>query len=143
MLDRVLDDLKLAIGKSGATVTRDPMPRVMVDPVQLRQLFQNLIENALRFSGDAQPVVHLSGRREGDRCHFTVRDEGVGIEPEYLDRIFVIFQRLEGPESPGTGIGLALCKKVVERHGGEIWVESERGEGSTFHFTLPPAAEES
>lgn len=138
VLDRVLDDLKLAIQREDARITRDPLPRVTADPVQLRQLFQNLIENALKFSGDEPPEIHVSGRRENDHCLFSIRDEGVGIEKAYLDRIFVIFQQLQGPdEAQGTGIGLALTKRIVERHGGRIWVESESGEGSTFYFTLP------
>lgn len=138
VLDRVLDDLKLAIQRESARITRDPLPRVTADPVQLRQLFQNLIENALNFSGDEPPEIHVSGRRENDHCLFSIRDEGVGIEEPYLDRIFVIFQQLQGPdEAQGTGIGLAVAKRIVECHGGRIWVESEKGEGSTFRFTLP------
>lgn len=138
VLQNVLDDLQLTIEATGARVSVEPLPEVVADPVQLRQVFQNLIENALKFSGDEPPVVHVSGRCEDGRCHFSVRDEGSGIEPEYQDRIFVIFQRLEGPdESEGTGIGLALTKRIVERHGGRLWVESEPGRGSTFHFTFP------
>lgn len=138
VLERVLDDLKLAIQREDARITGDPLPPVTADPVQLRQLFQNLIENALKFSGDEPPEIHVSGRRENDHCLFSIRDEGVGIEEAYLDQIFVIFQQLQGPdEAQGTGIGLALTKRIVERHGGRIWVESVPGEGSTFHFTLP------
>lgn len=141
VLKEALADLRAAIGKTDATVTHDPLPPVVADPVQLRQLFQNLLENALKFSGDKPPVVHVSGERENGMCVFRVRDEGVGIGKRYEDRIFIIFQRLVGPESEGTGIGLALCKRIVERHGGRIWVESEPGEGSTFCFTLPAAEE--
>lgn len=142
ILSQVLDDLQHAVRKSHAEISRDPLPDVVVDPVQLRQVFQNLIENGLKFSGDESPSIHVSGRREGAWCTFTVRDEGEGIEADYLDRIFVIFQRLHGPgESEGTGIGLALAKRIVERHGGRIWVESEPGRGSSFHFTLPAGDE--
>jgi len=138
VLSEVLEDLQRAIQRTGARVTRDDLPRVVVDPVQLRQVFQNLIENGLKFAGDEPPSIHVSGEREGRWCTFSVRDEGLGIAPEYLDRVFVIFQRLQGPtESEGTGIGLALTKRIIERHGGRIWVESESGGGSTFYFTLP------
>ncbi|MFW5947618.1 MAG: sensor histidine kinase, partial [Gemmatimonadota bacterium] len=137
VVDATVRDLRLAIRDRDARLTRDPLPPVRADPAQLRQLFQNLIENGLKFSGDTPPVIHLSGRREGDWCEFSVRDEGIGIDPQYFERLFVIFQRLHGREVEGTGIGLALCKRIVERHGGRIWVESEEGAGSTFTFTLP------
>ena len=108
------------------------------DRVQLRQLFQNLIENALKYRSAAPPEVAIAVAQEGGRWHFTVRDNGIGIAPEYADRIFVIFQRLHTQaEYPGTGIGLALCKKIVERHGGRIWLEAQAGGGTMFHFTLP------
>lgn len=138
LVDQVIADLAPAIAESGATVTRDDLPTVSADALQLGQVFQNLIANAIKFRGDAAPRVHVSARREGNQWAFAVSDNGIGIEPQYRDRIFVLFQRLHGQgEYPGTGIGLAICKKIVERHGGRIWVESEPGKGSTFTFTIP------
>lgn len=141
MLHQVLDDLGRRVERSGAQVTHDPLPPAEVDPGQLRRVFQNLVENAIKFSGDAPPVIHVSGRQDEDRVVYSVRDEGVGIEAEHLDRVFGMFQRLEGRDTPGTGLGLALCRKIVEQHGGEIRVESEPGEGSTFYFSLPATDE--
>lgn len=137
VLEAALRDLRMRIHQTGGHVTRDPLPVALADPDQLRQVFQNLIENALKFSGEAPPVVHISGHRDGPRCVFAVRDEGVGVEPESAERMFVIFQRLHGRDVEGTGIGLALCKRIIERHGGELWVESSPGEGATFRFTIP------
>lgn len=140
--DKVLDDalanLAIAIRESGAVITRDPLPAVIADPIQLTQLFQNLVGNAIKFRkpGDA-PRIHVGARRINDGWEFSVRDNGIGISPEYFDRVFVIFQRLHAKEEyPGTGIGLALCKKIVERHGGRIWVASRPGDGATFLFTI-------
>ena len=135
---RALTNLEAAMVEAGAVVTRDPLPVVMADDVQLGRLFQNLIGNALKFRGDKAPRVHVSASRQRDEWVFSVRDNGIGIAVEHTHRIFKIFQRLHSrTESPGTGIGLAICKKVVERHGGRIWVESTPGQGATFYFTLP------
>ncbi|CAN5834945.1 hypothetical protein BH23GEM7_BH23GEM7_00370 [soil metagenome] len=141
ILQRVLASLGPAIEESGAEVTYDPLPVVTADAVQLGQLLQNLIANAIKFRAEEPPRVHLSARAaEEHRWLFAVRDNGIGIAPEFAERIFVIFQRLHGRgEYQGTGIGLAICKKIVERHGGRIWVESQPGEGATFYFTLPAA----
>ncbi len=136
-LAQVRADLALAIAESGAVVTHDALPVVLADAAQLRQLFQNLISNAIKFRADAAPMVHVGASRDGANWCFTVRDNGIGIDPKYHERIFVIFQRLHGrDEYPGTGIGLALCKKIVEHHGGRIWVESAPGQGTTFYFTM-------
>jgi signal transduction histidine kinase len=138
VLEEVLSDLRVAIEESRAVVTHDPLPRVMADRGQLGQLFQNLIGNAIKFHGKEPPQVHVTAKRKSDEWAFSVRDNGVGLDPQYAERIFVIFQRLHDREEyPGTGIGLAICKKVVERHGGRIWVVSQVGQGATFHFTLP------
>ena len=137
-LKGVLTDLKVAVEESGAVVTHDVLPTVMVDGGQLGQLFQNLIGNAIKFRNEAPPRVHVSAERNGKEWRFSVKDNGIGIDPEHSERIFIIFQRLHGKEEyPGTGIGLAVCKKIVERHGGKIWVESQAGKGATFHFTIP------
>jgi light-regulated signal transduction histidine kinase (bacteriophytochrome) len=133
-----VNNLKVTMEESGAVVTHDSLPTVMADSLQLGQLFQNLIGNAIKFRGDERPRIHISASRNGSGWTFSVRDNGIGIAPEYVERIFVIFQRLHNREEyPGTGIGLAVCKKIVERHGGRIWVESEFGKGATFYFTLP------
>jgi light-regulated signal transduction histidine kinase (bacteriophytochrome) len=138
VLEEVLSNLQLSIGESRAVVTHDPLPTVMADGGQLGQLFQNLIANAITFHGEEPPAVHVSAERKPNEWLFSVRDNGVGLDPQYAERIFVIFQRLHDREEyPGTGIGLAICKKVVERHGGRIWVVSQVGQGATFHFTLP------
>ena len=138
VLDVVLVNLQERIRESGAEVTCGELPVVLADRTQLGQLLQNLVGNALKYRRDAAPRVHVSAEPDGSLWRFAVRDNGIGIETEYLERIFVIFQRLHGRgEYPGTGIGLAVCKKIVERHGGRIWVESTPGEGSTFYFTLP------
>jgi PAS domain S-box-containing protein len=142
VMDRTRDVLRSALEESGAELTSDVLPTVTADAVQMGQLLQNLVGNALKFHGDAPPRVHVGARREGDHWVVCVRDNGIGIAPEYLQRIFVIFQRLHTrTEYPGTGIGLAICKKIVERHGGRIWVDSAPGEGSTFSFTLPAEQE--
>jgi light-regulated signal transduction histidine kinase (bacteriophytochrome) len=140
-LERALASLKLATEDANAQVTHDPLPVLPADQSQLEHVFLNLIGNALKFRGAQQPVIHVgAAQRDGDWL-FSVRDNGIGIEPQYFDRIFVIFQRLHGrTEYPGTGIGLAITKRIIERHHGRIWVESQPGQGSTFFFTLPAAA---
>jgi signal transduction histidine kinase len=136
-LDRVLKSLKIAIADSGAVITRDALPVVLGDEGQLCQLFQNLVGNAIKFRGETAPKVHISAERKGAEWKITVRDNGIGIAAEQSDRIFVIFQRLHTrTQYPGTGIGLAICKKIAERHGGRIWVEPSPGGGSTFCFTI-------
>ena len=138
-LKRALTNLRAAIQGSGATLTQDKLPTIHCDEAQLAQLFQNLIGNALKFrKPDAAPAVHVGAADRGAEWEFTVRDNGIGIEPQYFERIFMVFQRLHDKgEYPGTGIGLAIVKKVVERHGGRIWVQSQPGAGTTFHFTMP------
>jgi PAS domain S-box-containing protein len=137
-LKRAVTNLRAALEETGAAVTWDPLPTESVDEMQLAQLFQNLIGNALKFRGAGVPRVHVSAQDKGDAWQVTIADNGIGIEPQYFERIFMLFQRLHTMgEYPGTGIGLAICKKVVERHGGTIWVTSTPGEGSQFHFTLP------
>ncbi len=138
LLGDTLDQLRDRLKTAGAVVTHDTLPTVMGDRGQLGQLLTNLVGNAVKFCGDAAPKVHLSAVRERGSWRISVRDNGIGIEPKNFDRIFVIFQRLHlRSEHPGTGIGLSICKRVVERHGGRITVESTPGEGSTFSFTLP------
>jgi two-component system, chemotaxis family, sensor kinase Cph1 len=138
VVDQVISDLGAAIEDSAATVTREDLPKVHADPRQLQQLFQNLIANAIKFQQPGvAPVVHVSARTTDTKRIFSVRDNGIGIEPQYVERIFMLFQRLHSrAEYPGTGIGLAICKKIVERHGGNIEVHSEKGRGTTFEFTL-------
>lgn len=137
-LDQALDNLRVAIRESKAKITRDPLPEVLADESQLVQLFQNLVGNAVKFHGEKAPRVHVSVDAHGKEWIFSVRDNGIGIESQYAEQIFIIFQRLhDRSEYPGTGIGLAICKKIVLRHGGRIWVESQPGKGATFYFTLP------
>ncbi len=143
LVEGVAGDLAAAIDEAGASVTHDELPVVRADRVQLRQLLQNLIANGIKFSRpDTPPHVHVSATRGPSAWTFAISDSGIGIEAEYLDRIFVLFQRLHSRgEYPGTGIGLAICKKIIERHGGQIDVESEPGKGTTFRFTLPAQEE--
>ena len=137
-LDCALSNLRSAIEESGAKVTRDPLPTVMGDPALMVRLFQNLVSNAIKFASERPLEIHIGAAREESNWKVYVRDNGIGIEPPHFDRIFRIFQRLEAsPERAGTGIGLASCKKIVEHHGGRIWVESEPEKGSIFFFTVP------
>ncbi len=140
VLGRTLSDLAAMIKENQALVTNDDLPTVRADPSQLAEVFQNLIANAIKFRGENMPRVHVSASESdnGYEWVFSVKDNGIGIEPRYQDRLFVIFRRLHTrKEYPGTGIGLAICKRIVERHGGRIWFESEPGKGSTFYFTIP------
>jgi light-regulated signal transduction histidine kinase (bacteriophytochrome) len=138
-LDSALANLQTSLAESGARVTQDGLPTVTAEPTQLTQLFQNLIGNAVKFRPDGvAPAIHVGCRREGDRWLLSVKDNGIGIPPEFHEKVFLIFQRLHGRDKyAGTGIGLTICKKIVEGHGGKIWIESKPGEGSTFYFTLP------
>ena len=141
-LREALTNLELAVAESGAQVSFDPLPRVVGDAAQLARVFQNLIGNAIKYRGEAAPRIHVGAAEESGEWMFFVRDNGIGIAPEYAERIFVIFQRLHTREEyGGTGIGLAVCKKIVERHGGRIWVESTAGRGATFRFSLPHTPE--
>ncbi len=135
---RAIEGLRAAIEESAAVVTYGPLPALLADPARLSQLFSNLIGNALKFRAEQPPHVHISADRKGSEWLFAVRDNGIGIDPAHAEKIFEIFQRLHGKQQyPGTGVGLALCKMIVQSHGGRIWVESQPGQGATFYFTLP------
>lgn len=137
-LQLALSNLEASIRESHAEISSDDLPVVMADPGQLTQLFQNLVGNAIKFCGDRRPTIHVGVRREQAAWLFSVRDNGIGIASEYAERIFLIFQRLHTRRKyPGTGIGLAICRKIVERHGGRIWVESQPDQGATFYFSIP------
>ncbi|MFN6460530.1 MAG: GAF domain-containing protein [Nostoc sp. DedVER02] len=155
ILQQAIANLQIAIADSQAIVTHDTLPEVMADTTQLTQVFQNLIGNAIKFCQNQQPQIHIGVAKPNansdeeslnsiplaDECLFWIRDNGIGLESQYAERIFIIFQRLHGRDKyPGTGIGLAICKKIIERHGGRIWVESKPGQGSTFYFTIPDRA---
>ena len=142
VLDRALASTNESVRESAAIITRDALPTLVADGGQMEQLFRHLIDNALKFQNGRIPRVHIGAEHRASEWVFFVRDNGIGIDPELADRIFVVFQRLHGRgEYPGTGMGLAICRRIVERRGGRIWVESERGEGSTFYFTMPQRAE--
>ena len=141
LVAQALGNLSLAIEETGTEVTVDPLPRVSGDVSLLTGVFQNLISNAVKFRGETSPRIHVGVRDAGEEWEFRVADNGIGIEPEYADRIFVIFQRLHPKDAyPGTGIGLAMCRKIVEYHGGRIWLDTDGTEGTTFRFTLPKLA---
>ncbi|MEK7773594.1 MAG: ATP-binding protein, partial [Deltaproteobacteria bacterium] len=138
VLSLALADMRSAIEESGAVITHGPLPAVMTDETQMERLFDNLLGNAVKYCGGKTPAIHVFAVEKPDEWLFNFRDNGIGIDPKYHDRIFIMFQRLHGKdEYSGTGIGLAICKKVVENHGGRIWVESKPGHGSTFCFTIP------
>jgi signal transduction histidine kinase len=137
-LQRAMDNLQSRIEESDAEIVVGDLPVVRADGSQLTQLFQNLLSNALKFRGSEKPKIHVDACRTENDWRFSVSDNGIGMDPKFQDRIFLIFQRLHTRrEYPGTGIGLALCKKIVDRHGGRIWVESQPGRGATFYFTVP------
>jgi light-regulated signal transduction histidine kinase (bacteriophytochrome) len=138
IVQQAVGDLETSMQENGAEVTMDDLPVIEAQPAQMHQLFQNLISNAIKFHGAVSPRVHVSARKEGEEWIFRIKDNGIGIDPKYQEQIFKIFQRLHSRnEYPGTGIGLAICKKIVERHGGRIWVESTPGDGSSFLFSVP------
>lgn len=142
VLADVTANLSLVIQESRAVVTHDPLPTVTGDATQFGQLLQNLVGNALKFMGERPPVIHISAVRQHRQWQIGVQDNGIGIAPENFDRVFAVFQRLHTAKAyPGTGIGLSICKKIVERHGGRIWVESTPGVGTTFYFTIADAAD--
>ena len=137
LLKDVLEDLNSSIEENSATINITKLPKICGDPALINQLFQNLIANAIKFKDVRDPVIEIAFKEQNEEYLFSVKDNGIGIKEEYLDKIFVIFKRLHSREKyPGTGMGLAICKKIVERHGGSIWVESKYGEGSTFFFTI-------
>lgn len=138
VLEQALYNLQLAIEDADALITHDPLPQLIANRAQMVQLLQNLIGNAIKFRSECRPEIHIGVKREGKMWHFTVKDNGIGIDEAYFDRIFIIFQRLHmRGQYPGTGIGLAICKKIVDKHGGRIYAESNPGEGTIFHFMLP------
>jgi light-regulated signal transduction histidine kinase (bacteriophytochrome) len=140
--DDAIKNLKMAIDEANAAVTRGNMPEVYGDASQITQLFQNLIGNAIKFHGPTKPEITITTLRKDGQWQISVADNGIGIEPQYFERIFLIFQRLHGrSQYKGTGIGLAVCKRIVERHGGKIWVESKPNEGTVFYFTIPDKGE--
>jgi light-regulated signal transduction histidine kinase (bacteriophytochrome) len=137
-----VQNLKVRIEENKAQIVYDELPALFADPNQLTQLFQNLIGNAIKFKGEKDPIIQIDWKKSGDFAEFSVKDNGIGFDQRHADRVFVLFQRLNNRAVyEGTGIGLAICKKIVERHGGKIWVETQPGKGTTFFFTLPrPAA---
>lgn len=138
VFEEAVNNLQVAIEEKGAVITHEPLPVIKADKTQMIQLFQNLIGNSIKFKGDEPPKLHINAIQKNNEWLFSVKDNGIGIDTKYSERIFVIFQRLHTREEyPGTGIGLAICKKIVERHGGRIWIESTTGKGSTFYFTIP------
>ncbi|MGI9553461.1 MAG: sensor histidine kinase, partial [Thermodesulfobacteriota bacterium] len=139
LVEGVLKNLEIAIKESGTEITTEGLPEeIVVDSTQISQLLQNLISNAIKFCKNRVPKIELKVEDKLPDWQFSIKDNGIGIEQEYYERIFIIFQRLHGKtDYPGTGMGLAICKKIALRHEGDIWVESEPGQGSTFYFTVP------
>ena len=142
VLHEIIDTFQITIQNKNVQITYDKLPTVMADSGQLFQLFQNLIGNGIKFNENSIPTIHISAKQNDGMWEFSIKDNGIGIEKDYFDRIFGVFQTLHPRDKyEGTGIGLAICKKIVERHGGKIWVESEVGKGTTFYFTLPVVEE--
>jgi light-regulated signal transduction histidine kinase (bacteriophytochrome) len=138
ILDKALLNLDTAIKESSASITRSDLPFVRMHQFQLQQLFQNLIANSIRYRTEAPPRIHVAAQRQGKEWLFSIQDNGIGIDPQYQEQVFGIFKRLHSTaEYPGTGMGLAICQRIVERAGGRIWVDSQPGQGSTFFFTVP------
>jgi light-regulated signal transduction histidine kinase (bacteriophytochrome) len=138
LIDNIIDDLNIFIKENDAHIFYKNLPTILADGTQIYQLFQNLIMNGLKYRKEEPPVINISAKKEDSGWFFTVSDNGIGIDKKFFDRIFVIFQRLHSREKhEGTGIGLAVCKRIVERTGGRIWVESELNKGSVFYFTIP------
>ena len=137
-LEQAMTNLQMSISEANVQITHDTLPSILGNEGQCVQLFQNLLSNAIKFQREIPPKINITAVRSGKTWTFSVQDNGIGIEPQYVDRIFVIFQRLHTKDRyPGTGIGLAICKKVVEHHGGRIWAESIPGTGTNFQFTIP------
>jgi len=144
ILNKVLSNLKIIIKENNVIISHIPLPEVVADSTQIMQIFQNLIFNGIKFHSEQAPKIHIAAEKRASEWVFSVQDNGIGIDPQYSERIFEIFKRLNSRDRyPGTGIGLAICKKIIDRHGGSIWVESELGKGSTFYFTLPIDSAES
>jgi light-regulated signal transduction histidine kinase (bacteriophytochrome) len=143
VLEGVIEDLRADIQATGAVVSAGPMPTVPANPTLLALILQNLIANAIKFRGAEAPQIHVSVERESAGWRFSIKDNGIGIETQFAGKVFGLFQRLTNDTVPGTGVGLALCKQSVEKHGGAIWVESEAGRGCTFYFTIPAAQPDS
>jgi chemotaxis family two-component system sensor kinase Cph1 len=140
LVEDTLAGMRASVSESGAIVTHEGLPTVTGDPRQLRQLFQNLISNGIKFVKEGPPRIEVSARKDGREWRFSVADNGIGIDPQHADRIFAVFKRLHGRDAyPGSGIGLSICKRIVERHQGRIWVERNEGGGSRFCFTIPTA----
>jgi light-regulated signal transduction histidine kinase (bacteriophytochrome) len=138
ILKQVLATLSHKLVEAGVEITHDRLPQVKANEVQITQVFQNLIDNAIKFRSKEIPRIHISAREEGNKWIFSVADNGIGIDPAYRERVFVIFQRLNSREDyDGTGIGLAVVKRIVEKHDGEIWVEPNQGNGTVVYFTWP------
>jgi light-regulated signal transduction histidine kinase (bacteriophytochrome) len=139
-IHRAVEILQEAIDDQGAQIIAERLPRVKIEPTALSQIFQNLLANSLKYRRDnVKPEIHVSATTREGEVRFAIRDNGIGVQPQHYHRIFELFRRLHGDEYPGLGIGLAMCKRMIERHGGRIWLESEPGLGSTFYFTLRAA----